>query len=78
MENKKSDKKNLEKKRGLFFQIGLAVALSIVLVAFEWTTREAEVIETNDYTVDNDYFVIQNTRQEDIKKPVFKPLPVFL
>ncbi|HBF89126.1 MAG TPA: energy transducer TonB [Bacteroidales bacterium] len=36
MEKKKSDEKNLEKKRTLFFQIGLATTLSICLLAFEW------------------------------------------
>ena len=35
MELKKSDKANLEKKRGLFFEIGLLIALGFVLVAFE-------------------------------------------
>lgn len=43
MRLKKSNKANLEKKRGIFFQIGFIVSLSIVLLAFEWTT-----IRTND------------------------------
>lgn len=38
METKKNPKLNLEKKRGIFFQIGLVTALSLALVAFEWTT----------------------------------------
>ena len=78
MENKKSDKKNLEKKRGLFLQIGLVMALSLVLVAFEWTTREATVMEIIDAPTDKDFFIIQNTRQEDIKKQISRPQPVVL
>ena len=78
MENKKSDKKNLEKKRGLFLQIGLVMALSLVLVAFEWTTREATVMEIIDAPADKDFFIIQNTRQEDIKKQISRPQPVVL
>jgi protein TonB len=31
-------KSNLENKRTVFFQIGLVITLSIVLLAFEWTT----------------------------------------
>ena len=40
MEIKKSDKANLENKKLLFFEIGMIVALAIVWIAFEWTTRE--------------------------------------
>ena len=35
MELKKSDKANLEKRRGLFFEIGLLIALGFALLAFE-------------------------------------------
>ncbi|MDR1672728.1 MAG: energy transducer TonB [Bacteroidales bacterium] len=36
METKKTNRANLEKKRSLFFQIGLLLALSLAFVAFEW------------------------------------------
>lgn len=39
--------KNLEKKRGLFFEIGLIIALSVVLLAFEWTTVRNHTIDLN-------------------------------
>ena len=39
MELKKSKKADLEKNRGIFLEIGLLLVLSIVLIAFEWTTR---------------------------------------
>jgi len=40
MELKKSPKANLENKRMLFIEIGLVVALVIVLAAFEYKTYE--------------------------------------
>ncbi|MDR2036868.1 MAG: energy transducer TonB [Bacteroidales bacterium] len=36
METKKTNRANLEKKRSLFFQIGLLTALGFIFVAFEW------------------------------------------
>jgi periplasmic protein TonB len=39
MEIKKSKKADLEKRRSVYLQIGLVVALSIVLIAFEWTSK---------------------------------------
>jgi protein TonB len=39
--------KNLEKKRGLFFEIGLVVSLSIVFLAFEWTTVRTNKMDWN-------------------------------
>ncbi|WOK05526.1 energy transducer TonB [Imperialibacter roseus] len=36
MEAKKSEKADLERKTGLFFNIGLAVSLLLVITAFEW------------------------------------------
>ncbi len=38
MEVKKNDKVNLEKRKGIFFQLGLVIVLALVLIAFEWTT----------------------------------------
>ncbi len=40
MEVKKSPKANLENKKLLFQEIGLIIVLAIVLVAFEWKTKE--------------------------------------
>ncbi len=39
MKTKKSKKANLENYRTLFFQIGLILALSVILVAFEWKSE---------------------------------------
>ena len=43
MEIKKTPKANLEGKKGIFFEIGLVVALGILLCAFNWkATTEVE------------------------------------
>jgi len=73
MERKKNDKVNLEKRKGVFFQLGLVIALSLILIGFEWTssglksnqfdTGEGDAIEEE---------IIPVTRQE---KPEPKTLP---
>jgi protein TonB len=47
MHVKKSKTNNLEKKRGLFFQIGLIVTLSLIFLAFEWTTVRTHTMDLN-------------------------------
>lgn len=70
MELKKNPKADLEKKRNLFFQIGLTVTLAIILFAFE-----LKIIPS-----DNNTFVTENTgkieeeivpitKQEELKTP---------
>lgn len=48
MKTKKSKKANLENKRSLFFQIGIILVLTSVLVAFEWSVKvtKPHVFET--------------------------------
>lgn len=43
MERKKTEKADLESKKGLFFQIGLVTVLILLYVAFEWTTQDVRV-----------------------------------
>lgn len=43
MEIKKSSKADLEGKKGIFFEIGLVIALAILLFAFEWRSSSEEV-----------------------------------
>ena len=50
MEVKKNEKANLEKKKLLFLEIGMVVALAAVFVAFEWQTAEQQIIELEDTT----------------------------
>ena len=50
MELKKSEKANLEKRKGIFFQLGLVIALSLMLIAFDWTS---EGLDSNEYASGN-------------------------
>jgi protein TonB len=40
MELKKTPKADLQNKKTLFFEIGLGLSLLVVLVAFNWTSKE--------------------------------------
>jgi protein TonB len=43
MGRKKTEKADLENKRGIFFQLGLVIVLAVTLIAFEWTSRTQTV-----------------------------------
>jgi protein TonB len=43
MELKKSPKKDLERKRLVFFQIGMVIALVLAILAFEWRTYDKKM-----------------------------------
>ncbi|MDO4757575.1 MAG: energy transducer TonB, partial [Parabacteroides sp.] len=43
MEIKKSPQADLESKKGVFFEVGLVLALGILLFAFEWKSSSEEV-----------------------------------
>lgn len=45
MELKKSEKADLEKKRGVFFQLGLIFTMAVVLIAFEWKSFDLKDTE---------------------------------
>ncbi len=73
MELKKSKKADLEKRKGLFLEVGLVVALSLVLVAFEWTKGEGN--DDNSDAIQEVQFedeMMQITRREE-PKPEPKP-----
>lgn len=73
MELKKSDHVNLERRKGMFLEVGLVVALSITLVAFEWTKGEDKEIDTD--VVQEIQFedeMMQITRRDE-PKPEPKP-----
>lgn len=76
MELKKSEKADLENKKDILLLIGLVVALGITLLAFEWTTKPAELssLGTLD-AVQVEEEVIPITRQEEIKTPPPPPPP---
>jgi len=73
MEIKKTKSANLERKSPLYIQIGLIIALSIVLVAFEWTSGEdkndnIEMVQEIQFEDE----MMQITRREE-PKPEPKP-----
>ena len=73
MELKKSKKADLEKKKGMFLEVGLVVALSVILVAFEWTKGEGN--DDNSDAIQEVQFedeMMQITRREE-PKPEPKP-----
>ena len=73
MELKKSKSADLEKRKGMFLEIGLVVVLSVILVAFEWTKGEGN--EDNSDAIQEVQFedeMMQITRREE-PKPEPKP-----
>ena len=70
MELKKSNKANLDKKRGLFIEIGMLVALGFVLLAFErQISPKVEVKEDEHVMQDADEEIIPITRAEEEPPP---------
>ena len=75
MESKKNPKVNLERKRGLFLQIGLVIALLIVLAAFEYKSYEKSVYNLGQLNLDDlEEEIIPITKQE-LKPPPPPPPP---
>lgn len=76
MEVKKTPKADLESKKTVFLQIGLVVALSLVLVAFEWTSTDVKVdFSLQDEDIEVEEEIIPITRQEEVKPPPPPPPP---
>jgi protein TonB len=75
MEIKKSKKANLEKNKSMFIQLGLVIALSIILVAFEWTSNPSknEVTQMVQDIEFEDEMII--TRREQPKEEIKQELP---
>jgi protein TonB len=68
MELKKSPKADLEKSRGIFLQVGLVLVLSLILIAFEWTSKPSK--ESTDKLVADASFEVEEmqiTRREEPK-----------
>lgn len=70
METKKSSKANLENKKGIFFEIGLIIALACLLGAFEWKTNvkvEEVFITVAEEPIEED--IIPITQQARMQPP---------
>jgi protein TonB len=80
MEVKKTAKADLTNKSNLFFSIGLIVALSLMLMSFEWTTiDEGIIVLTGDDLIDEDPIIIPVTDPKPpmpvVKQPKFEVVP---
>ena len=72
---KKDPKISLENKKGMFFQIGLAVTLIAVLISFEWKSYDKSNYNLGDLNLyDMEEEIIPITRQE-VKPPPPPPPP---
>ncbi len=70
MEVKKTDKANLEKKRGIFLQLGYVIVLGLVLLAFEWGTRPTNINSLGELDdLDLEEEIIPITRQQNEPPP---------
>lgn len=70
MNIKKSEKANLEDKRTMFIQIGLAVTLALVLLAFEWRNYDSVNYDLGQQAVVNiEEDIILNTEQNEPPPP---------
>ena len=72
---KKDPKISLENKKGMFFQIGLAITLIAVLISFEWKSYDKSNYNLGDLNLDDmEEEIIPITRQE-VKPPPPPPPP---
>ena len=70
MQPKKNPKVDLEKKRGLFMQIGLILSLLIILGVFEFRTYEKVVASLRELVLDAEFEEeIENTFREEKPPP---------
>ena len=70
MEAKKTPKADLEKRRGLYLEIGLVVIMAVVLAAFEKKSYDEEQIEVVQRTANDEVEdVIIQTQQEELPPP---------
>ena len=70
MELKKSKKVDLERNKGIYLQIGLVVVLSLILIAFEWTSKPDQ--EDTDRLVADAAFEVEEmivTRRQEEPPP---------
>ncbi|MEN8119865.1 MAG: energy transducer TonB [Bacteroidota bacterium] len=78
MRNIKNDKANLEKKRSLFFQIGLIIAFSILLFAFEWGSEISKTGSGYQIAgIDLETEMTPITRRKELKPPLPKQYKEF-
>ncbi len=75
MQSKKNPEVSLERKKGLFFQIGLVSALVIVFIAFEWKSYEKVDYNLGQLNLDDLEEEIIPITQQEVKPPPPPPPP---
>ena len=77
MEVKKTPKASLENKRTLFIEIGLIVALAVVYIAFNWTSKDGQVstLEAENQVVQEEE-IIPITQETPPPPPEAPKIPV--
>jgi len=73
MELKKSKKADLERNKGMYLQIGLVLVLSLVLIAFEWTSRPPK--EDTEKLVSDTAFEVEEMQITRREEPPQEPPP---
>ncbi|MBX2960482.1 MAG: TonB family protein [Flavobacteriales bacterium] len=75
MKTTEKPKNNLEKFRGIFFQIGLIISTSLTFLAFEWTTPVYVAdLPKPDIEVEGDFDIPIITYRSTPVKPEIKPI----
>ncbi|MBQ2508504.1 MAG: hypothetical protein II532_01890, partial [Bacteroidales bacterium] len=70
MELKKNPKADLEKRKGIYIELGLIIALAAALVAFNVKSYDQEEIEVTERTViDEVEEIVLQTQQEETPPP---------
>ena len=69
MDAKKSPKADLESKKVLFTQIGLIIALAVVLLAFEWKSYDKRQFELEQEIIDDAPEEIVPITEQKVKPP---------
>ena len=75
MEPKKNPKISLEKKKGLFFQIGLIITLLVIFGAFEWKSYDKVAYNLGQLSLDDLEEEIIPITQQEVKPPPPPPPP---
>lgn len=73
METKKNPKADLEKQRTGFVLLGFIFALSIIFLAFEWTTRPSQVEKLEKIVMNTDEEIIAVTNEPEPPTPTKPP-----
>lgn len=69
MEQKKTPKADLENKKIIFREIGLVIALAVMLVAFEWKSYEKTIIDVGTRQAENIAEEIIPITKQELKTP---------